>query len=158
MPSSVFSKRYPELDCLGHPSVTSLSAKSELYHPTSGYGSYGAQSLSELPPRGILTGSGSGFDPRASYISDMESREFGSHVDMIHSLQLRSSLIEPGPSLDPGLLEPGLMSSDYPGPSLHHQPPSISDMMLKSDLDLSLSSMQPPREPLNVSFILQVFS
>ena len=40
------------------------------------------------------------FDPQASYISDMESREFGSHVDMIHSLQLRSSLMEPclGPS------------------------------------------------------------
>ena len=88
----------------------------------------------------------------------MESREFGSHVDMIHSLQLRSSLIEPGPSLEPGLLEPSLISTDYPGPGAHLQPPSISDMMLKSDLDLSLSSMQPPREPLNVSFIFQVFS
>ena len=82
----------------------------------------------------------------------MESREFGSHVDMIHSLQLRSSLVEPGPSLDPGLLEPSFMSSDYP-----HQP-SIQDMMLKSDLDLSLGSVQPPREPLNVSFIFEVFS
>ena len=80
----------------------------------------------------------------------MESREFGSHVDMIHSLQLRSSLVEPGPSLDPGLLEPVLMPSDYP-----HQP-SLQDMMLKSDLDLG--RMQPQREPLNVSFIFQVFS
>jgi len=39
------------------------------------------------------------FDPRASYISDMESREFGSHVDMIQSLQLRSSVVDVGSDL-----------------------------------------------------------
>ena len=39
------------------------------------------------------------FDPRASYISDMESREFGSHVDMIQSLQLRSSVVDVGNDL-----------------------------------------------------------
>ena len=39
-----------------------------------------------LPSRGSRSHSSSrGFDPRASYISDMESREFGSHVDMIQS-------------------------------------------------------------------------
>ena len=53
------------------------SARSESF-----YSPYSSHEL----PRGIFSSS---FDPRASYISDMESREFGSHVDMIQSLQLR---------------------------------------------------------------------
>ena len=93
-------------------------------------------------PRGILSNS---FDPKASYISDMESREFGSHVDLIQSLQLRSSLVDTS-----GLgLEP-LPYTRYPEYGAALQPPATSDFILKSDLDLSLNSLAL-REPANVS-------
>ena len=87
---------------------------------------------SSLEPRttSILASS---FDPKASYISDMESREFGSHVDMIQSLQLRSSLSEQHSEAD-------LTSK-----------PHIEDFLLKSDLQLSLDNPFISKESLNVS-------
>ena len=57
---------------------------------------YGMPRTPHGPRRRISSRS---FDPRASYISDMESREFGSHVDMIQSLQLRSSVVDTGNDL-----------------------------------------------------------
>ena len=81
-------------------------------------------SYSSYEPRGIFSSS---FDPKASYISDMESREFGSHVDMIHSLQLRSSLVEPPSDIEP--------------PLEYTNKPFNPNLILKSDLDLSLNPM-----------------
>ena len=115
----------------------------------SGKSDYLFGSVPGYEPRGILSNS---FDPKASYISDMESREFGSHVDLIQSLQLRSSLVDTsGPGLEPRdlCLEP-LPYTRYPEYSAALQPPATSDFILKSDLDLSLNSLAL-REPANVS-------
>ena len=117
----------------------------------SGKSDYLFGSVPGYEPRGILSNS---FDPKASYISDMESREFGSHVDLIQSLQLRSSLLDtsgPGPGLEPRdlCLEP-LPYPRYPEYGAALQPPATSDFILKSDLDLSLNSLAL-REPANVS-------
>ena len=71
LPSSAHARKYPEVDYSygsGQPSYSSLSAKSRLCHPTSGYGSQniGVGVLSEPPPLGLwLYGPGSSSDPRA---------------------------------------------------------------------------------------------
>ena len=116
----------------------------------SGKSDYLFGSVPGYEPRGILSNS---FDPKASYISDMESREFGSHVDLIQSLQLRSSLVDTsGPGLEPRdlCLEPLPPYTRYPEYGAALQPPATSDFILKSDLDLSLNSLAL-REPANVS-------
>ena len=119
----------------------------------SGKSDYLFGSVPGYEPRGILSNS---FDPKASYISDMESREFGSHVDLIQSLQLRSSLVEtsslghPGLGLEPRDLGEPLPYTRYPEYGAALQPPVSSDFILKSDLDLSLNSLAL-REPANVS-------
>ena len=119
----------------------------------SGKSDYLFGSVPGYEPRGILSNS---FDPKASYISDMESREFGSHVDLIQSLQLRSSLVDTS-GLGLGLgLEPRELGLEqlpytrYPEYGAALQPPASSDFILKSDLDLSLNSLAL-REPANVS-------
>lgn len=109
LPSS-YCRKYLESD---YKPAAASSARSEFY---SSYSSY--------EPWGIVSSS---FDPKASYISDMESRDFGSHVDMIQSLQLRSSLVEPPSDIEPPL--------DYTNK------PFNPNLMLKSDLDLSLNPM-----------------
>ena len=91
--------------------------------PSSGRSEF-FSSYSSYEPRGIFSSS---FDPKASYISDMESREFGSHVDMIQSLQLRSSLVEPPRDIEP--------------PLEYTNKPFNPNLILKSDLDLSLNPM-----------------
>ena len=114
----------------------------------SGKSDYLFGSVPGYEPRGILSNS---FDPKASYISDMESREFGSHVDLIQSLQLRSSLVDTsGPGLEPRDLGEPLAYTRYPEYGAALQPPATSDFILKSDLDLSLNSLAL-REPANVS-------
>ena len=113
----------------------------------SGKSDYLFGSVPGYEPRGILSNS---FDPKASYISDMESREFGSHVDLIQSLQLRSSLVDTsglGLGLEP---REQLTYTRYPEYGAALQPPATSDFILKSDLDLSLNSLAL-REPANVS-------
>ena len=89
---------------------------------------------SSLEPRSIFSSS---FDPKASYISDMESREFGSHVDMIQSLQLRSSLTDQHG-------EPGLLSNTA-------RKSHLTDFLLKSDLQLSIDNPLLSPETFNVS-------
>ena len=121
----------------------------------SGKSDYLFGSVPGYEPRGILSNS---FDPKASYISDMESREFGSHVDLIQSLQLRSSLVETsGLGLEPRELghEP-LPYTRYPEYGAALQPPANSDFILKSDLDLSLNSLAL-REPANVSGPVSIY-
>ena len=114
----------------------------------SGKSDYLFGSVPGYEPRGILSNS---FDPKASYISDMESREFGSHVDLIQSLQLRSSLVDTsGLGLEPRDLGEQLTYPRYPEYGAALQPPATSDFILKSDLDLSLNSLAL-REPANVS-------
>ena len=114
----------------------------------SGKSDYLFGSVPGYEPRGILSNS---FDPKASYISDMESREFGSHVDLIQSLQLRSSLVDTsGLGLEPRELGEPLPYTRYPEYGAALQPPATSDFILKSDLDLSLNSLAL-REPANVS-------
>ena len=86
-------------------------------------------------------------DPRASYIADMESREFGSHVDMIQTLQLRSSLMEP---LTASPLAP---LDTYLDDSKHNLP---TDSLLKSEhssYDICLNPVLP-KETYNVSYFL----
>ena len=91
---------------------------------------------SSLEPRSILSSS---FDPKASYISDMESREFGSHVDMIQSLQLRSSLTEQQSEAESSLA------------TASSSKPHLADFLLKSDLQLSLDNPFLSKDSLNVS-------
>ena len=97
-------------------------------------GKYQHFSSSSLEPRSIFS---SRFDPKASYISDMESREFGSHVDLIQSLQLRSSLTD-------GHSQPGLLSNNA-------RKSHTTDFLLKSDLQLSLDNPLLSPETFNVS-------
>ena len=97
-------------------------------------GKYQHYYSSSLEPRSILSSS---FDPKASYISDMESREFGSHVDMIQSLQLRSSLTDQHG-------EPGLLSNTA-------RKSHLTDFLLKSDLQLSIDNPLLSSETFNVS-------
>ena len=91
---------------------------------------------SSLEPRSIFSSS---FDPKASYISDMESREFGSHVDMIQSLQLRSSLNEQQSEAESSLMTASTSK------------PHLSDFLLKSDLQLSLDNPFLSTDSLKVS-------
>ena len=104
------------------------------YRPHRTQGKYQPFYSSSLEPRSIFSSS---FDPKASYISDMESREFGSHVDMIQSLQLRSSLTDQHS-------EAGLLSNPA-------RKPHLTDFLLKSDLQLSLDNPLLSSETFNVS-------
>ena len=86
-------------------------------------------------------------DPRASYIADMESREFGSHVDMIQTLQLRSSLMEP---LTTSALPP---LDSYLDDTKHNL---STDTLLKPEhasYDIDLNTVLP-KETYNVSSYL----
>ena len=106
----------------------------EQYRPHRAPGKHQPFYSSSVEPRSIFSSS---FDPKASYISDMESREFGSHVDMIQSLQLRSSLTEQHS-------EAGLLANTA-------RKPQLTDFLLKSDLQLSLDTPLLSPETFNVS-------